>query len=183
MNPLHEFDKVISEIKESGGNASAKILIEISENYHSLLNSEHFDPQKFLSSIWQNVNGIGDNTINTMKDETIRRIGAGNINLIPSEIPGPCRPFCLALASGNFGEKYYPSKGVIGFKGMMSKLVETWFTCLSVNEENLVLTSDWDESTFKELYKKLINSYCRNHGKKIFIVLVSDSNVRLMHSA
>jgi len=181
MNHFREFRKISDEIRSSGGEYSAKILDEVAETFHSLLDTESFNPEKFLNEIWKNISNKGENNINRLKDEVIKRIGAGNMNLIPSEVPGVCHPFCLALASGTFGEKYYPTYGKIGFKGMMLKLVETWFTCLSTNEENLVLTIDWEQKTFNDLYKKVIDAYCRTHGKRVFVVLVSDSNIRLMY--
>ena len=183
MNQVKEFRKISEEIRALGGELSAGILDEIAENFHTLSRSEHFDPQKFLNTIWQQVHPDERNNIDRFRDKVIGRIGGGNINLIPSETPGACRPFCLAVASGTFGEKYYPSSGKIGFKGMMLKLAELWFGCLSVNQENLILTSDWDESAFKDLYNNLINTYCSTHGKKLYVVLVSNSNIRLMHSS
>jgi hypothetical protein len=88
----------------------------------------------------------------------------------------------LAIANSGFGEKYYPKMGKIGFKGTMMKLIACWFTCIEINKENLLLTADWNQREFDELYKPIFEAYCKKYNKKAYIVVVSDSFTYLAYS-
>jgi hypothetical protein len=64
----------------------------------------------------------------------------------------------------------------------MLKLVACWFNCLSINQETLILTKDWKQNEFDELYKPVFEAYCSTHRKKAFIIVVTNTRAFLAYS-
>jgi hypothetical protein len=60
-------------------------------------------------------------------------------------------------------------------------LAAYWFACFNINEENLILTPDWNEEEFDSNYKSIIDNYCNHHQKKVFIVEVSNGGLFLRY--
>jgi hypothetical protein len=56
-----------------------------------------------------------------------------------------------------------------------------WFACLKINEENLILTPDWNDEDFERNYKPIIDNYCNFNQKKVFIVEVSNGGLFLRY--
>jgi len=94
--------------------------------------------------------------------------GGKAMNLFPSNNKIVCHSFCLAIATKKFDK---PRKGLeSGFKGLFMELAAYWFSCLNVNRKTLILTTSWDNQSFEENYKNIIDRFTEVHNKNVFIV-------------
>lgn len=111
----------------------------------------------------------------------------GSFNFIPSFGPnGSCSSCSLTIIADGFGRNalFYPvryNKGRITFVKAILLLSAYWFACLKINEENLILTPDWNDEDFERNYKPIIDNYCNFNQKKVFIVEVSNGGLFLRY--
>ena len=182
MSHLVDLKQIIKELHGNGAHYSSFLLENIIDVNHELLNMKDFNAEGFLGKIWRDIQEKENNSLEGIKRNVFSNIGSQNINLIPSEQTSDCKPFCLAIANGAFGEKHYKNQYKTGFKGMMFMLIRNWFSCLAVNRETLILTLQWDSNSFNESYEPLITEFCKTHNKKVFIIHISNSNANLMFS-
>ena len=101
--------------------------------------------------------------------------GSASMNLFPSENGGgACHSFCLTIANKKFDK---PQKGLdTGFKGAILAMYAYWFYCLKINQETLILVSNWDEEAFIANYKNIIDQYTQTHNKSVIIIEVSTND-------
>ena len=96
--------------------------------------------------------------------------GRSNMNLFPSNNKGACHPSCVAIAIKKFDK---PRKGLeSGFKGLILEMAAYWFSCLNINRNTLILTMSWDNQSFEENYKNIIDQFTRVHNKNVYIIEV-----------
>ena len=116
--------------------------------------------------------------------------GFGNnssFNFIPSAGPnGSCSSCSLTIIADGFGcnSLFHPIRyntGRISFVKAILLLSAYWFACLKINEENLILTPDWNDEDFERNYKPIIDNYCNFNQKKVFIVEVSNGGLFLRY--
>jgi hypothetical protein len=117
--------------------------------------------------------------------------GFGNnnvFNFIPSAGPnGSCSSFCLTIVAAGFGRNSlfhssrFNNSRSLNFLQAILLLAAYWFACFNINEENLILTPDWNEEEFDNNYKSIIDNYCNHHQKKVFIVEVSNGGLFLRY--
>ena len=111
----------------------------------------------------------------------------GSFNFIPSAGPnGSCSSCSLTIIADGFGRNslFYPIRyrtGRISFVKAILLLSAYWFACLKINEENLILTPDWNDEDFERNYKPIIDNYCNFNQKKVFIVEVSNGGLFLRY--
>jgi hypothetical protein len=176
-----DLNKIIEQLAELKSVHALSFLKGILSNKKDDFASEQFDAEKFLRGLWEEGIKLSSNDLNATGKQIMNQNNITTYNLIPSDGTGACHAFCLALASGSFGEKYYPTYGKIGFKGMALKLIRHWFECLNANEETLILTKDWNKTQFDDLYKPVIETYCDTYRKRVFILVVDDSSMRMIY--
>jgi len=111
----------------------------------------------------------------------------GSFNFIPSFGPnGSCSSCSLTIIADGFGRNslLHPIRyntGRISFVKAILLLSAYWFACLKINEENLILTPDWNDEDFERNYKPIIDNYCNFNQKKVFIVEVSNGGLFLRY--
>ena len=111
----------------------------------------------------------------------------GSFNFIPSAGPnGSCSSCSLTIIADGFGRNslFHPIRyrtGRISFVKAILLLSAYWFACLKINEENLILTPDWNDEDFERNYKPIIDNYCNFNQKKVFIVEVSNGGLFLRY--
>jgi hypothetical protein len=111
----------------------------------------------------------------------------GSFNFIPSAGPnGSCSSCSLTIIADGFGRNslFHPIRyntGRISFVKAILSLSAYWFACLKINEENLILTPDWNDEDFERNYKPIIDNYCNFNQKKVFIVEVSNGGLFLRY--
>jgi hypothetical protein len=111
--------------------------------------------------------------------ERLRQIMNDDCNFIPGDVPDKCRPNCIAIASLAY-EKLRVGKE-LGAKGALQELISYWFNCFSINSQNILYVSDWNSNDFKLHFKKMLDAYNTNNGKKTAIIEVSDSGLFLRY--
>ena len=173
---IHTLEKLIREIAEQGGERTIALLRELERELGNDVFERDPRPQEII--------------------ETIQRKSSDELamkhNLIPSHQYGSCNQTCLILAKKGFAssitidepKKEWPEptpKG-ISFNQAILQMVAYWFSCLRINSENLILVAGWDARAFK-LYKPLLDQYALGHGKKVFVVEVSEEGLILRHAA
>jgi hypothetical protein len=96
-----------------------------------------------------------------------------SFNFYPSDIDGGCHSFCLGIATKKFGHKRDENKNRTGFKGLIKELISYWLTC-NLNKTTIILTTDWDNDVFKELWKDIIESNRRKYNHEVEIYLLME---------
>lgn len=167
-------------IYDLGGHEIAAHLAKVFGEQDALFGRD-FNPGVFLDDLWRR---WGGHELLSSSDD--RGFGAGwgpgsDLNVIPSNgKPGVCSSVCITMAVSGFGA------GKVGrysrsFQDVMMLLAAYWFECIHINQENLILTPDWNQSKFEAKYLPVLDAYCRFHGKKVFIAEVSKSGLILRY--
>lgn len=162
--------------------ASGILRYLVSEENRLLWGREYLSIDDFLRDLINELDENGNHSVDQIKEGFKRRLGGQGFNLIPSNNKGACHSFLLAISRGNFGEGMNTVTGKIGFKGLMLSVFSTWFSCIKQNRETLILTADWNQKQFDLLFKPVVESYCKNHNKKAYFILVSDTSASLVFS-
>lgn len=105
--------------------------------------------------------------------------GGNAMNLFPSNNKSVCHSFCLAIATKKFDK---PRKGLeSGFKGLIMEMAAYWFSCLNVNRKTLILTTSWDNQSFEENYKNIIDQFTGVHNKNVYVVEIGPTGAFLRY--
>ena len=179
MNNMNQnVQAVKQQIESKGGFQSSEMLTRI----FSELNQEFgkdFNEDDFFNDLWEKFNQSDERWTREVELNP-KWDGSGinnGFNIIPSTNPnGLCAKFCLTMIPRGF--RMGPSSvsrrtNRLSFSKAILFLCDYWFACLRINEENLLITPDWDQMTFENHYERVIESYTSNHNKKVFIVEVS----------
>ena len=171
---------VKQQIESKGGFQSSEMLTRIFGEINQEFGKD-FNVEYFFNEIWDQYNQSSERwarevELNPKWDEN----GVNNgFNIIPSTNPnGLCAKFCLTMIPRGFRMGHSSStrrSNRLGFSHSILLLCDYWFACLKINQENLLITSDWDPTTFENQYENVIESYASNHDKKVFVVEVSKS--------
>jgi len=184
MNPIVK--SLQQQLEAKGGIQSSEMLSSIfSENLFGQMDQEFgedFDIKVFFEALWKKYipsDELGRHRIEPMPNWNEEGTPAG-FNIIPSgkNNSAVCSTFCLTIINEGFRRTpLVPihSSRRLDFRKALLLLCDYWFSCLSVNQENLLLTPDWHPEVFNDYYKDLIESYTKHHGKKVFIVEISQS--------
>jgi len=165
---------VLQQIESTGGIQTAEILAKI----FSQLNPEFgkaFDVDRFFVDVYDK---FDSSLYRGMEGSELPLEPKGNdiqreLNLIPSSEPNSLfATLCLAIIKGGCLGRPRPE---ITFSRAFFLLCEYWFSCLKVNQENLLITPDWDPSMFEKHYESIIEKYIERQHKKVFIVEISKS--------
>lgn len=148
----------------------------------SIIQSLHLEEDEQITSILRdleyaeisNLKGPENRSVEDKLKDLRNRLdsnnGQGTMNLFPSNNEGACHPFCVAIAIKKFDK---PRKGLeSGFKGLILEMAAYWFSCLNINHNTLILTTSWDNQSFEENYKNMIDQFTRVHKKKVYIIEV-----------
>jgi hypothetical protein len=181
MNDYLKFS--IDLIEKHGGIQTSQMLSRIFNDSNQEFGN-NFDSKVFFDELYKLHNPIGENqNQNVNLKPRWNSSGKGNwgnnsFNFIPTINPnGGCSTFCLALISLGFdgkgsGNRHNNQKRIqeLSFDEAILSLCQYWFSCLKINEENLLITSNWNQDKFVSKFQNLIESYTLNHDKKVFIV-------------
>ncbi|MFM7079075.1 MAG: hypothetical protein ACKOYC_04705, partial [Bacteroidota bacterium] len=175
----YTINSAAEQIIKKGGQESAGLLRRIFEEDGRLF-EEDFEVEIFFKKLWKLYSGFeGDKP--QSKSGVIKPgwsgsgIVPGGFNVIPSFNPnGSCASLCLTLVPKGIksnGPSGYYSKydNFIDFNKAILLQTSYWFSCLKINKENLFLTPNWDQKIFENQFESVIESYCTNHGKSVFI--------------
>ena len=161
------------QIQAHGGFQSSEMLTR----FFGELNQEFgkdFNVDDFFNDLWEKFNQSDERWTREVELNP-KWDGSGinnGFNIIPStKSNGMCAEFCLTMIPRGF--RMAPSSRRLGFSKAILLLFDYWFACLKINQENLLITSDWDQVSFENHYENVIESYVSNHNKKVFIVEIS----------
>ncbi len=170
---------VQQHIAAHGGRQTSEMLSRIFDESNQEFGKD-LNIDKFFDDLWDR-NNLSDERWSREVDAKPIWNGNGTnsgYNVIPAINPnGICASFCLTIISRGFrnngptpiSRRY----NRLNFNRAISLLCDYWFACLRINEENLLITPDWDQMTFEKHSESIIESYTSNHNKKVFIVEVS----------
>lgn len=170
---------VQQKIESLGGSQTSQMLSRIFGETNQEFGKD-FNVDQFFDDLWEK-NCPSDERWSREIDSTSNWNGNGNnngYNIIPAVSPnGICATFCLTIIPRGF-RMIGPTSSSrrfnrLNFSKAILLLCDYWFACLNINEENLLVTNDWDQVTFENHYENVINSYTTNHNKKVFIIEVS----------
>jgi hypothetical protein len=159
---------VLNEIVRLGGHESARVL--------ETLLREYLAPERSREDEL-----VADSTLERVADALDPRRGNSPlgtaINVIPSSGPGAsCCRLCVGVAAHGFGAR--SSAYRLNFNQLALELAAHWLRCRGINEETLVLTPEWSQSTFDSRYAGLFAAY-RQSGQRAFIVEVARTGLIL----
>ena len=141
--------------------------LEVDEQITSILRDLAYDES--MTSVGLENQSIEDK-LKDLRNQLDSNNGQGTMNLFPSNNKGACHPFCVAIAIKKFDK---PRKGLeSGFKGLILEMAAYWFSCLNINRNTLILTTSWDNQSFEENYKTIIDQFTRVHNKNVYIIEV-----------
>lgn len=148
----------------------------------SIIKSLHLEEDEQITSILRDLeyaeisNFIGpenrsvEDKLKDLRNRLDSNNGQGTMNLFPSNNKAACHSFCVAIAIKKFDK---PRKGLeSGFKGLILEMAAYWFSCLNVNRNTLIFTTSWDNQSFEENYKNIIDQFIRVHNKNVYIIEV-----------
>lgn len=98
----------------------------------------------------------------------------GKINVIPSDYDADCQSYCICFAF----DKWQSSNG---FKGVVNKAFDYWFSCFKVNRGTLIFSYAWDDVDFNEKYKNRCDQYTRDQQHTVAIVLITSKGFSLQY--
>jgi len=137
------------------------------EQITSILRDLAYD--EISKSVGSKNQGIEDK-LKDLRNQLDSNNGRSTMNLFPSNNKGACHSFCVAIAIKKFDK---PRKGLeSGFKGLILEMAAYWFSCLNINRDTLILTTSWDNQSFEENYKNIIDQFTRVHNKYVYIIEV-----------
>lgn len=167
---IYKLRDIVQQIENLGGLESAKLLDSLFRQFSESFGKD-FDVDEVLKSISNEQAESRNRDIET----SWGNIGSGGYNVIPAQPNGGvCSTICLTIASKGFMHRTsLHSRNMISFNKAILLQAEYWFSCMHINKENLILTTDWAQREFEIHYEQLIESYCQNHSKKVFIVEIS----------
>ena len=141
--------------------------LEVDEQITSILRDLAYDES--MTSVGLENQSIEDK-LKDLRNQLDSNNGQGTMNLFPSDKTGACHSFCVAIAIKKFDK---PRKGLeSGFKGLILEMAAYWFSCLNVNRNTLIFTTSWDNQSFEENYKNIIDQFTRVHNKNVYIIEV-----------
>lgn len=170
---------VQQQIESLGGVQTSQMLSEIFIELNQEFGKD-FNIERFFDDLWDRYNLLNDRwsrEVNAKPNWNGNGTNNG-YNVIPAINPnGICASFCITIITRGF-QGSGPSAisrryNRLNFSKAILLLCDYWFACLRINEENLLITPDWDQMTFENHYESVIESYTRNHNKKVFIIEVS----------
>jgi hypothetical protein len=145
------------------------------EYFYSRENSFENYPEVDYRELFS-VKGKNRNSSNELESifNRIREMAAldTNINFIPGA-PSACYELCFAIAELPY-EKLRSGRQ-IGAKGAIESLIEYWFKCFKVNEQNILLVTDWNNSDFKLHFKQILDAYNISNKRITAIIEVSET--------
>ena len=164
MNSLNEikFHQIIEEVPELTHVLPEQILLELES--HS--NSDYIKKPRSAKKILED---IIDNFANNKNGQLV-------MNFIPSNPGGNCMPLCVGMATKKFGGKRDENKNRTGFKGLITDIIKYWLNCGSVNTRTILYTTDWDNVSFNENWKSIIDTY-KAKGKFVKVYEVCDDKL------
>ena len=68
-----------------------------------------------------------------------------------------------------------------GFKGIVDKTVDYWLQCFKINKGTIILTSAWDEKSFKERFKSKFDAYSSHSEKTVCIILLTSKGASIQY--
>jgi len=101
------------------------------------------------------------------------RINGEEINLIPSETKGDCHKNCVLVS-----DCQWSGRGQ-SFQKHAKEIVKCWLKCIQVNQRTLILTTAWDEKSFKKTYKEEFDIYSKKH--RLAVVLITGTGASLVY--
>ena len=166
----YTLNDIVQQIKGLGGFESSELLDSLFRQFSESFDKD-FDVEEILKSITNEYGEFRNRNLQT----SWGNIGSGGYNVIPAEPNGGvCSTLCLTIVGKGFMYRTsLPSKNMISFNKAMLLQSEYWFSCMHINKETLILTTDWAQREFETHYEQLIESYCTSHSKKVFVVEVS----------
>ena len=167
---------VLETIKELGGEQSADLLAKIF--HEEFFYAREADLRKSLEDLWE---GLSADNHGGLFSQT------GGFNLIPAKNNnGTCSRLCMTIIPRGFrGGGRFLRNGFqgnhIGFEWAILLQSAYWFHCMHINQENIIITPDWDQEDFEERYEPVIRSYEQSHNKKIFVLEVAKRGLILRY--
>jgi hypothetical protein len=170
---------VKQQIETHGGLLTSEMLSKILSDSNQELGND-FNIKQFFDDICKKNNLYDERSSRDVNIKPNWNVNGTNndYNVIPAINPnGICATFCLTIIPRGFRsimpKPISPRYNRLKFSKAILLLCEYWFACLRINQENLLITPDWDQSTFEDYYENIIESYASNHNKKVFIIEVS----------
>ena len=122
----------------------------------------------------------GKKSVKKILEELIDKINSNtkvnpNLNFFPSDPKGTCQKIAFGVATKKFGHNCDKLKYRTGFEGLIKSIVSCWLKCSEVNESTIIITMDWDDTSFQKDWIEIIEAY-KSKGKKIEIFQIFERN-------
>ena len=171
-------ERVQRQIAERGGELTANALAELFRQMDQRLGAD-FDPGRFVKDALRRLfDGdwrTGPMSRSQFDGDEFGLTSNGAFNVIPSPPGrGGCAKLCITFVDAIGNRSRMPSSSGSLTLAMLLQS-RYWFSCLMINEENLILVSSFSQELFDLRVKDLIESYTLGHSKKVFIVEITKS--------
>ena len=176
---MHEsVERVQRLIAERGGELAANALADLYRQTDQEIGAD-FDPWRFVKGALRRLfDGdwrTGQMSRTRFDSDEFGLAPNGAFNVIPAPPGrGGCAKLSITFVDAIGDRPRMPSSSGSLTLAMLLQS-RYWFSCLMINEENLILVSSFSQEIFDLRVKDLIESYTLGHSKKVFVVEITNS--------